>query len=89
MAGLEKPLDLAAVEAAVAAGRRECFDPAVVGPAAECVGVDAQEARGGPESQAVRFGGSGGASHGDDRTPRGREIWVNLGAPWAAAAGGG
>jgi hypothetical protein len=68
MAGLEEALDLAPVEAAVAAGRRERLDPAVVGPASQRVGVDAEQARGRTQGQAVGFGGGG--SHSDDREPQ-------------------
>ena len=87
MTGFEEALDLAPVEAPVAAGRRERLDPAVVGPASQGVGVDTEQARGGAEGQAVGFDWDGDGSHGDDRKPQDHEIWVNLGAPWAAAAG--
>jgi hypothetical protein len=47
--GFEDPLDGRTIEAAMAARRRERLDPALVGPAAERVGIDPEKPAGGPE----------------------------------------
>jgi hypothetical protein len=55
MAHLEEPLDLASVEAPVPAWRRESLHSTLVRPAAERVGVDAEQARSGTQGQSRWF----------------------------------
>ena len=87
MTDREQALDLAAVESTMAAGRREDLDAPVVGPAAEGVRVDAEQAGGRAQGQPVRFGGCGGSGHAALPTSS-AEIWVNLGPPIERRRGG-
>ena len=63
MARLEESLDLAPVEPPMAARRHERLDATLVRPAAQRIGVDAQQASGRAERQPARVRG-GGSGHG-------------------------
>jgi hypothetical protein len=66
MARLEQPIDLAAVEASVAARRGERLHQAVIGPSPERIRIDAEKARGRAERETQGLGWCGDSRH--DRT---------------------
>ena len=83
--GLEDPLEGRALEAAMTAGGRERVDPALVGPAAEGVGVDPEQAARRAQGRAgVGRTGTTGDRHGAARL-RSRE---NMGKSGSAGQSG-